>query len=370
LIGEGNGMKLTIVALMLSHLLTAQCTIQSPATAAMIGSRDVEVTVQAPVNSAQTLAVTDSAGVVRSQLRHLKPNATGFLRRWVPLDEGSNTIRIEDEANAMSCSVTVMRVMEAANYPDDRDSFEASAYLGLSVDTFTASDFRSVVYNNPNEASEKRERMIGGFDFGYRLIGDPHSPKQPQLWIYGETLHGARSAEVDCSGPDNTKPSVCSVKENPLNPQNAVGAGQKLVYLLRNASTLEGFVGLRAEFLPIQLGSRDPARLYVNGQLGFLSIADSGGDVFDVHHVGLGAVSTAGRFEGSHLEVGYGRNDVFLLNRHKRFKVDGCLTWGGAKLQKVGLKPFFQLLVDADLSNGADSVQTFFGLNFDLSKIF
>jgi len=185
---------LASVAFLLAPIVAAQCTIQSPAASSSIGSRDVEVTVHAPTDSFQTLTVTDSGGVLRSRLGHLKPNALGLLRRWVPLEAGSNTINVEDESNAKSCSVTVMRVLDAANYPDDRDDFEANAYLGLAVDTFTASEFRGVVYNNPGEASSKRERMIGGFNFGYRLMGDPHSPKQPQLWIYGETLHGARSA--------------------------------------------------------------------------------------------------------------------------------------------------------------------------------
>src|SRR5262249_30646474 len=160
-----------------------------------------------------------------------------------------------------------------------------------------------------------------------------------------------------------SRPPVCDLRDNVFNSANAATAGKQLVYLLRNASSLEAHVGFRVEFLPLNPNGAHPARVYIKAQAGFLSIAASGGDVFDVHHVGLGALSTGGRFEGSYLEFGYGRNDVFRINRYQRAVVDGYLTWGMGRLGKVGIKPFVQMFVDSDVGPGADSVQSFVGLN-------
>jgi hypothetical protein len=35
-----------------------------------------------------------------------------------------------------------------------------------------------------------------------------------------------------------------------------------------------------------------------------------------------------------------------------------------------GIRPFNQVTMDADLGNGADSVQSYFGLQFDVKKLF
>jgi hypothetical protein len=355
--------------LLFAHIVLAQCTIQSPLAASAVGSRDASVTVRAAPTISLVLTVTDQRGTVRSAQSHLHADQnTGLLTRWVRFFEGLNTIRVEDESDASQyCAVTVTRTANSKNYPDDRDDFDVSAYLGLAIDTFTASQFRDIVYNNPTESGAKHERLIGGYDFGYRLKGNPHDPWKSQLWIYGQTAHGVRSAEVNCSGAQS-QPPVCGLKQNPLNPLN--NPALQLMYLLRNASSMEGSLGLRYEFLPLQIGGRHPARLYVKGQLGFLAIPASGAGAFQVHHLGLGAVSTAGGFAGSFLEAGYGRNDVFVSNRYRRFKFSGLLTWHAGSFETLGIKPFVQLFVDSDLSRGAASVQTFLGLSFDLSKVF
>lgn len=179
--------------------------------------------------------------------------------------------------------------------PDEREDFEADAYLGLSVDAFTAQAQRDVIYGNPQDNGTKRERMIGGFNFAYRLFGSSTNTKRPQIWLYGQTLHGVRSSEVDCKAAADVRPPVCAISDNVFNktPQDPT---KQLVYLLRNASSLEAHAGLRFEFLPLNASGNNPARLYFKAEAGFLSIAQSGGDVFDVHHIGVGALSTGGRF--------------------------------------------------------------------------
>jgi hypothetical protein len=232
---------------------------------------------------------------------------------------------------------------------DLRQDFDASAYLGLSIDTFSAQTTRDVLYQNPEDNGAQRERVIGGFNFAYRIAGNAWNPHSPQLWIYGQALHGARSAEVTLTSPS---------------------PGKQLVHLLRNASSLEAQLGLRAELLSINVGRPDPARVYLKLQAGFLSIAQGGGDVFDVHRIALGVLAIGGRYEGSYMEAGYGRNDVFRLNRYRRVMVTGHLTWGSEHWRKRGLRPFVSIFVDGDASTGADSVQTSIGMNFDIDKIF
>jgi hypothetical protein len=158
---------------------------------------------------------------------------------------------------------------------------------------------------------------------------------------------------------------VCAISDNVFN-KTPTDPTKQLVYLLRNASSLEAHAGFRFEFLPLHPGGENPARLYFKAEAGFLSLAQSGGDIYDVHHIGLGALSTGGKFAGSYFELGYGRNDVFRLNRYRRGIVDGMLTWGTSRK----IRPFVQMVLDSDLGKGADSVQTFMGLSFDLGEIF
>jgi hypothetical protein len=141
--------------------------------------------------------------------------------------------------------------------------------------------------------------------------------------------------------------------------------------MLRNATSLEAFMGMRYEFLTLQTNSKSRANLYLKGQAGFLTVARNGQDVVDLHEYGVGLVATTGPFTGSHLEIGRGRSDIFREHRRSRTKFDGFATWkmGGAETWH-GIQPFIQIIVDGDLGFGADSVQSYFGLQFDVRKLF
>jgi len=179
---------------------------------------------------------------------------------------------------------------------------ELSFYLGVAVDTFAAGDTRR--YLNPGDSAGKDERFVGGFDFGFRLWGKQQegTKKQDaeskpkyytrQLWIYGETVHGVRSAEIDCKAHSDfpTCKDLLTPNDLTTNP-----AGH-LIYLLRNASSLEGFMGLRYEFLPIHKDGDSSAILYAKAQAGFLKVSGSPDSAADLHHVGLGILSTKGPF--------------------------------------------------------------------------
>lgn len=245
--------------------------------------------------------------------------------------------------------------------PDDRKTFEASFYTGLGIDSFASGDLKRVL--NPKASGEIRERAVGGFDFAYRILGDPGQPDRPQVWVYGETVHGVRSTDFDCSATPDLP--VCKDFTDPA------GAGQRTIYILRNATSLEGFMGVRFEFLPVQKNRESPARAYLKTEYGFLTVSGSGGDVTDVHQfAALGLVTTSGRYRDSYLQVGFGRTDLFAAKNQDRWKVEGLLTWEMKWLDRAGIRPFVQLTVDADAGGGSDSVQTYLGFSFDLDRFF
>jgi hypothetical protein len=251
-------------------------------------------------------------------------------------------------------------------YTDCRGVFDSSFYLGLAIDTFAGSD--TLKYLNPTATGKIQERAIGGFDFEYRLLGDKtpmvsETDPHRSLWVYGETVHGARSADINCT--DHPDLPVC---------QQSVGGttnpGQQLYYILRNATSLEGYMGLRYEFKELQKDSADPARLYFKAQAGFLSVAGAPGSALDMHHLAFGAIATKGRFQDSYLEAGWGRSDTFATARRKRVKVDGYLQWKlPSTLGNMGFAGFAQLFVDTDLGRGSDAIQSYIGINYDLDKL-
>jgi hypothetical protein len=251
---------------------------------------------------------------------------------------------------------------------DERGTFNASFYLGVAVDTFAGDE--TLKYLNPNDAGQLHERAVGGFDFAYRLFGDEHrgdpgSSKQRinELWIYGETVHGVRSADVDCNKQGSDFPTC----QKDLTP--STNPGQQLFFILRNASSLEGYGGLRYEFLGIQQQSAVPANLYLKAQAGFLDMSGQNGSALDLHHIALGAIATKGDYQDSYLEVGWGRSDTFHKN-HGRKKIDGYLerkiNFGG---YDPGISFFAQITVDTDLGRGSDGIQSYIGFSFDLTKI-
>ncbi len=144
----------------------------------------------------------------------------------------------------LSDSSLQAQVQDDCEDPDCRDMLAATFYAGVGIDTFAAGELNR--YLNQEESGKKRERFVAGFDFGYRLFGSPSEetlPWRPQIWVYGETVHGVRSADFDCA--ENSNLEVCK-------PFDLTSAGTRTLFVLRNASSLEGFAGLRYEFLELQ----------------------------------------------------------------------------------------------------------------------
>jgi hypothetical protein len=245
-----------------------------------------------------------------------------------------------------------------ARADDDREDFEITIFTGLSVDSFAAKDLR--LYINPGDSSEVREQLVAGFDFAYRMAEWAGSGRQ--LWIYGQTVHGVRSGEADC-GAANAASDICAAATLDRDDPGDFSAP---LAIFRKANTFEAFMGLQGEFLTLRGGSGVASKLYLKAQLGLLTVAGRGGDVVDMHHGALGLIMTTGDMAGSYVEIGYGTNELFLTNPH-RWKIDGFITFGS---RSAAVKPFAEVVIDADFNDGADNIQSFFGLDIDVREAF
>ena len=249
----------------------------------------------------------------------------------------------------LACSAAVFAQTAPAESP-----INIGIFVGSSIDSFAAGDLRK--YINPNDSGTLSEQLVAGFDFDYQLAAG----RKRSLWLYGETVHGARSGEVDCSEDANATKDACKIAS--LDTPSSLAP----LAIFRKATTLEGMIGLRGELAELgPPGAR--SAFYLKGQLGFLSVAGRGGDLVDMHHAGVGLRLKEGAFTNSYFEVGYGRNDLFDKNTG-RTKIDAYLTFGRASNPKA--KPFFQMVIDSDFKPGPDNIQTFFGLDLDVLELF
>lgn len=238
---------------------------------------------------------------------------------------------------------------------DERDNFSVSPYVGLGIDSFAAGSVNQ--YLNQDESGDVKERFTAGIEFEYRLLKS--AAKNSQWWIYGRTTHGVRSTDVDCrANPDNP---LCTPFSTEL-----MDPAERGLYILRNASSLEGIGGLRWEFATLNALEEGSARAYVNAQAGFVAVSDGPDDVAGVHHMALGAIITQGKYKGSFLEVGYGVNDLILENSDQRFKLNGRVVKKLGNKSRTGL--FAHISVDVDGSDGSDSIQTYLGVYYSVGS--
>ena len=240
--------------------------------------------------------------------------------------------------------------------PDARpagQSLEATAYFGWAFDQFAPD---STGGYPPNTVTEKHNRMLFGVNFDYRLSGTDDSGVQ--VWLAGETLHGVRSADINCAEEAN-KPPVCT-------PQPGLEYARAV---LANATSLEAYIAPRVLFARLQRDSSTPTRLYVTARFGFIALDDAP-RVFKNHHIGVGLQADDGPFEGSGIEVGWGNNELLSGLGWKRLKVDGLITFPVPKTGETA-RFFIQMFIDNDLKGSApDSIQTFMGVDFDIRKFF
>jgi hypothetical protein len=91
--------------------------------------------------------------------------------------------------------------------------------------------------------------------------------------------------------------------------------------------------------------------------------------------ISAAAFAHSGPFDGSFIEVGFGRSDMFFTPPDKtpwrRWKIDGFFSVPAFGKGDKRPRLFLQLYSDFDPTDiAADSVQTFFGLDVPLTELF
>ena len=240
---------------------------------------------------------------------------------------------------------------------DEESTFDASVFLGMVIDNFAPDKVAN--YINPEAGSAQKSQWITGFDFDYRVYG--RSSDRVRVWIQGETMHGVRTADIDCKPKNdpNEIPPVC---------RNNAAVQDRVRFILENASSVEAWVRPRVEFLKVQKDSDSPAWLYATANVGFLALKDAP-KVFRTMHVGVGLLAYDGNFAQSFVEAGWGKNELFATTWN-RLKIDGLLSFSLERLPLVrdNGRLFVEMTVDNDLHDGPDSIRTFFGVDIDLKK--
>ena len=169
-----------------------------------------------------------------------------------------------------------------------------SGEVGKVIDNFAPDKVAN--YINPEAGSAQKSQWITGFDFDYRLYGG--SSDGVRVWIQGETMHGVRTADIDCKPKNdpNEIPPVC---------RNNASVQDRVRFILENASSVEAWVRPRVEFLKVQRDSDSPAWLYATANVGFLALKEAP-KVYRTMHVGLGLLAYDGNFAESFVEAGWG----------------------------------------------------------------
>lgn len=258
---------------------------------------------------------------------------------------------------------------------DDREVFESSGYLGQAFDNFSQGTDDRPAARKPGPQT----RWLAGVEAQYRLVGAKNSAFQ--IWGATYTLHGVRSADVDCEKKENA--ALCGSNQ-----------GERFRQILENASSLEAHFDLRVEFLALQRDSETPIKVFGLARFGLVDLSrkvrnDDGTEilvtlpkVLNSDMLGVGILSPAGAFKGSSASVGWGVSDRFQTHPGwNRMKVNGTLLFDVVPGFKDRLqfwkrlagspRMFVSMTVDRNPGGPApDSVTSYIGVDVDLRKIF
>ena len=245
----------------------------------------------------------------------------------------------------------------------DDSAFNASLYVGTIIDTFAPDQVAD--YENPEAGTIQKMRRVTGVAFSGRLAAAQGG--FPSLWLYGETIYGVKTADIDCALPEGERPSICDA--------NNVGTQSR--FILERASSMEAFVSPIVYLFGIGQDTTSPASVYVTGRSGFMAL-EKAPQVYTKFHLGGGIELDGGTFAGSYLEAGWGNNELIAGAEWNRLKLDAMLAFPFNPWNVVeGLfkapdttRFFVQMVVDNDLRGQApDIVQTLFGVTFDVRNI-
>jgi len=324
---------------------------------------------------------------VDSRLLTLKPaRRTGDsvrLRLLDPLRENS-TVAAALTVDGPKVTIQVQQAPQA-HWPsggkcekpeprDDREVFESSGYLGWAFDNF-APALGSLPSANPGSHT----RLLAGVEAQYRLVGDKHDPFQ--IWLTTFTLHGVRSADVDCTNAATA--ALCGANQ-----------GQKFIAIFQNATSLEAHFDVRVELKTLQPNSELPSKVFALARFGFIDldkyeavvngipVSVNPPKVFNNDMLGGGIRAPAGHCRDSNAIVGWGRSERFQSNPGwNRLKISGMLVFDlmpGFKdrlefWKRLAGSPrmFVQINVDRNPGGpGPDAVNTYIGVDVDLRRIF
>ncbi|HXD75388.1 MAG TPA: hypothetical protein VN628_16700 [Vicinamibacterales bacterium] len=287
---------------------------------------------------------------------------------------------------------------------DDRDVFELDGFYGLAIDNFAPKE----IGGYPSSASSTRSRRTFGVIGQYRLFGD--AGDHFQVWIEGATLNGLRTADVDCTQADQN--ALCkngSVDLSVTPPKDLQTAG---VQVMQHASSLEAHIGVRAEFFTLQAKTATPVKAFAFYRHGFIDVINpvlvcnatantacaaaigqitntevgralGDGKTFSAQHVGIGGLIPAGHFRDSGMIFGLAKEDYYGTSHAKwsRLKLNALAIFDVLpQLQDFSVtkwmgfgswRGFIAFDVDRDGGGlGPDSIETYVGFVFDLSKAF
>ena len=251
---------------------------------------------------------------------------------------------------------------------DERAVFEASGFLGNVFDNFAPNVAGG--YINPaatQEATVVKSRWTAGVVAQYRLFGEPGDTYQ--FWLVSYTLHGVRTSDVDCSVAQ--PPPIC---------RSTAPTGERFLYVIEHASTLEAHIDARFEFATLQKDSELPIKVFAAARFGFLDL-EGAPQVYNSNSLGVGILAPKGVFRNSLAQVAWGLSEQFGSDpRWNRLKINGLLAFDlmpGLKdriefWKRLGgsTRFFVEINVDRNLHQGPDAVQTYVGLLFDLRQAF
>ena len=253
-------------------------------------------------------------------------------------------------------------------YKDDRGVFEASGYVGTAFDNFSPGATRNYIGSPP--ASDTDSRWLAGVETQYRLIGS--QGKTFQIWLGSYTLHGVRSADIDCRMTPSSP--LCQ-------PSNSTNQLDQFLAVIEHASSLEAHFDTRVEFWTFQKESEMSIKAFALARFGFVDVAGAP-KVFNSDALGVGIAAPSGPFRNSNAIVAWGRSEQFQSDpRWNRLKISGNLVFDVVpnltdtlefwKRLAGSPRAFIAITVDRNPGGGSpDSVITYVGVDFDLRRLF
>ena len=273
---------------------------------------------------------------------------------------------VERPASMLEPTSCKLPQVPTAGLYDDRQTFEASAFYGRVFDNFAPAEILGANYVKP-PVGDIDVRWTGGFQVGLRLLGDPDAVRQ--LWLSTQTLHGARSADIDC-------------EKNPSSPNCPKDATGRVFSAIEHADTMEAHVEARLELFRLQARSDTPVKVFASTRFGFVAMSGAPKVFSSDAYVGGGVVAPKGAFRGSFAEIAWGRSRQFQSAvEANRLKVYGTLVFdvmpgliGQAQniLSQAGssTRAFVAIVVDRNPGGTApDAIQTYVGVAFDVRRL-